>query len=65
MGLIKTQDLSPWIYWIHRVPTRPALANYSQACGYEAFMSDLAKWTEGTKELELLKTKCPWWRVAP
>jgi hypothetical protein len=63
MGLIEKVDLSPWTYWIHRVFTRDALKRYSEACGYDAFMSDLARWTENAEELRLLKTHCPWWKM--
>jgi len=61
MQLIEPDDLGPWVYWIHRIKTRPVLESYSEACGYDAFISDLANWTKDTKELKLLREKCPWW----
>lgn len=61
MGLIEREDLGPWIYWIHRVATRPVLLRYSEACGYESFRAELARWTEGAEELSMLRRACPWW----
>lgn len=59
-GLINKEDLAPWVYWIYRVQTRKPIEQYAKACGYMAFMDDLASWIQESKEIQIIKDNCPW-----
>jgi len=61
LGLISSDDLSFWTYWLHRVPHRIALAAYARACGYEAFMTPLREASREDPQLADLTKHCPWW----